>query len=44
MSTLIAGDSKVVFDSLREDFERLATEYEIVLTATISNACPEIAM
>ncbi len=44
MSSLIAGDSQVVFESLREDFEQLAEEYEIVLTAKISNACPEIEM
>ena len=44
MSSLVAGDSQVVFDSLREDFERLAKEYEVVLTAKISNACPEIEM
>ncbi|MCK4788538.1 MAG: thiamine-binding protein [Desulfobacteraceae bacterium] len=44
MSSLIAGDSQAVFESLREDFEQLAAEYEIVLTAKISNACPEIGM
>jgi uncharacterized protein YqgV (UPF0045/DUF77 family) len=42
MSSLVAGDSKVVFESLREDFEQLAEEYEVVLTAKISNACREI--
>ena len=40
MSSLIEGDSQVVFQSLREEFERLAKEYEVVLTAKISNACP----
>ena len=44
MSSLVAGDSQVVFDSLRENFEQLAEEYEVVLTAKISNACPEIEM
>ena len=42
MSTLIAGDSQVVFESLGEAFEQLAKEYEVVMTAKISNACPEV--
>jgi len=42
MSSLIAGDSQVVFESLREAFEQLAKEYEVVMTAKISNACPEV--
>jgi len=42
MSSLVAGDSIVVFENLREGFEQLAEEYEVVLTAKISNACPEI--
>jgi len=41
MSSLIAGDSQVVFESLREAFELLAKEYELVMTAKISNACPK---
>ena len=40
MSSLVEGESQVVFDSLRENFEQLASEYEMVLTAKISNACP----
>ena len=42
MSSLIAGDSQVVFESLREAFEQLAKEYEVVMTVKISNACPEV--
>ncbi len=42
MSSLITGDSQVVFESLQKAFERLAEKYEIVLTAKISNACPEV--
>jgi len=42
MSTLVTGDSQVVFESLQKTFERLAEKYEIVLTAKISNACPEV--
>lgn len=41
MSTLVSGDSQVVFASMQEAFQRLAEEYEIVMTAKISNACPE---
>jgi len=43
MSSLIAGDSQVVFESLSEAFEQLAKEYEVVMTAKISNACPEVS-
>ena len=39
MSSFVTGDSQVVFESLREAFEQLAKEYEIVMTAKISNAC-----
>jgi uncharacterized protein YqgV (UPF0045/DUF77 family) len=42
MSSLIAGDSQVVFERLREAFEQLAKEYEVVMTAKISNACPQV--
>ena len=41
MSSLITADSEVIFRSLRKAFEKLAKEYEVVLTAKISNACPE---
>ena len=44
MSSLVAGDSQVVFEGLQKEFEKLAAEYEIVLTAKISNACPEIEL
>jgi len=43
MSTLVTGDSKVVFENLQKAFERLAEEYEVVMTAKISNACPEVS-
>ncbi len=42
MSSLIAGESQVVFEKLQKAFEKLAQRYEIVLTAKISNACPEV--
>ena len=42
MSTLISGDSQVVFKNLNKAFETLAAEYQVVMTAKISNACPEV--
>ena len=41
MSTLVTGDSQVVFENLKKAFERLAEEYKVVMTAKISNACPQ---
>jgi len=42
MSTLVTGDSQVLFENLQKAFERLAEGYEVVMTAKISNACPEL--
>jgi len=42
MSSFVTGDSRVVFESLREAFEQLAKKYEVVVSATISNACPRV--
>jgi len=42
MSTFVTGEEPVVFESLQKAFEKLAQRYEIVLTAKISNACPEV--
>ena len=42
MSSFVTGDSQVVFENLQKAFEQLAKEYEVVLTAKISNACPEL--
>ena len=42
MSSVILGDSHIVFQSLQKAFEQAAQKYEVVLTAKISNACPEI--
>ena len=42
MSSLVTGDSQVVFENLQKAFEGLAEEYEVVMTAKISNACPEV--
>jgi len=42
MSSLVAGEESVVFESLQKAFERLAQRYEVVMTAKISNACPKV--
>lgn len=42
MSTLISGQSRTVFGKLNKSFEKLAQKYDIVLTAKISNACPDV--
>ena len=42
MSSVISGDSQAVFQALQKAFEHAAQKYEVVLTAKISNACPEI--
>jgi uncharacterized protein YqgV (UPF0045/DUF77 family) len=42
MSTLVTGDSQVIFGSLQEGFELLAEECDLVMVVKISNACPEV--
>jgi len=42
MSSVISGEESIVFQSLQKAFEHVAQKYEVVLTAKISNACPEI--
>jgi len=42
MSSVVSGDSQVVFHSLQKAFEQTAQKYEVVLAVKISNACPEI--
>lgn len=42
MSTFISGQSHTVFNKLNKAFEKLAQKYDIVLTAKISNACPDV--
>ncbi len=42
MSTLVTGEASGVFENLQKAFERLAQRYEVVMTAKISNACPEL--
>lgn len=40
MSTLFEGDETAVFNGLRRAFEAAAQRGDVVLVATVSNACP----
>jgi uncharacterized protein YqgV (UPF0045/DUF77 family) len=40
MSTLVTGDGAAVFDALKISFLRAAETGHVVMTATLSNACP----
>jgi uncharacterized protein YqgV (UPF0045/DUF77 family) len=40
MSTLVVGDDAVIFAALAEAFAKGAKSGHVVMTATISNACP----
>jgi energy-coupling factor transport system substrate-specific component len=40
MSTMVVGDGAAVFDALKESFLRAAATGHVVMTATVSNACP----
>jgi uncharacterized protein YqgV (UPF0045/DUF77 family) len=40
MSTIVSGDSNIIFSALHEAFECVASKGEYVMTLTISNACP----
>ena len=40
MSTVIVGDSDLVFDALTASFEAAARLGDIVMVASISNCCP----
>jgi uncharacterized protein YqgV (UPF0045/DUF77 family) len=39
MSTYVEGDDEAVFEALKRAFRRAAEEGELVLVATVSNAC-----
>jgi len=41
MSSVISGEESIVFQGLQKAFRQVAQNYEIVLTAKISNACPQ---
>jgi uncharacterized protein YqgV (UPF0045/DUF77 family) len=40
MSTLVVGDSQTLFAALHEGFLRAAAQGPVVMTITVSNACP----
>ena len=40
MSTIVSGDSDIVFPALHEAFEFIASCGGCVMVSTISNACP----
>jgi uncharacterized protein YqgV (UPF0045/DUF77 family) len=40
MSTYMTGDSAALFEGLRRAFDVAAREAQIVMTVTMSNACP----
>lgn len=41
MSTRIKGDSTDIFRALHEGFDAVAAHGDVVLSITISNACPD---
>lgn len=40
MSTLVTGEAEVVFAALKEAFLQAAALGQVVMTVTLSNACP----
>ena len=40
MSTLIWGEEQAIFEVLQETFHRAAEHGDVVMTVTLSNACP----
>jgi len=40
MSTRVVGETQVVFAALRDAFTRVAADGQVVMTITVSNACP----
>jgi uncharacterized protein YqgV (UPF0045/DUF77 family) len=40
MSTRVTGEAEVIFASLQHAFEQAAEEGQVVMTVTVSNACP----
>jgi uncharacterized protein YqgV (UPF0045/DUF77 family) len=40
MSALVVGESRALFDALEQAFREAAERGEVVLVATVSNACP----
>lgn len=40
MSTLVTGEAPLLFDALKGAFDRAAATGHVVMTVTVSNACP----
>ncbi|RQV98007.1 hypothetical protein EH221_02865 [bacterium] len=40
MSTLVSGDSGILFKACEKAFDQLSSQYQIVMNMKISNACP----
>ena len=40
MSTQVTGDSGLVFEGLKRAFDAAAADGRVVMTVTVSNACP----
>jgi uncharacterized protein YqgV (UPF0045/DUF77 family) len=40
MSTIVTGETRDVFVALHEAFDRAAATGHVVMTVTVSNACP----
>jgi len=40
MSTQVVGEAEAVFAALRDTFMRVAANGQVVMTVTVSNACP----
>jgi uncharacterized protein YqgV (UPF0045/DUF77 family) len=40
MSTQVVDDAEAVFAALRDAFSRIAASGQVVMTVTLSNACP----
>ena len=40
MSTLISGDNEILWNALSNAFSAAAVQGEVVMTVTVSNACP----
>jgi uncharacterized protein YqgV (UPF0045/DUF77 family) len=41
MSTIVGGERSLVFQLIQKAFEKVSEKHEVVLTAKISNACPQ---
>jgi len=40
MSSIVSGEDETLFTALKETFGQIAKDVEIVMTLTLSNACP----